>query len=437
MRRLTHLVTDSEILIAPVTGLLLIFPTRAPILASAGLMALIGIWLMRWWARRSPLQYTPLNTALLLLLVMIPVAVWASAVRDLTAEALAYLLAGVILFGAVVHWTRQAGRAWWIWAGLVAVGLALAALAPLGMQVSDSKLFPLSTVYTRWAGRLPETINANVMAGALAILWPICLAGTQFQASGSKSHFSRITYYALRLIAIPCTLVLLGTLVLTQSRGAYLAAAASLLVLLSLHWPKAARVIVPLAVIVGLVGASLIGWDTVADQLTAGEATSGLDQRVEIWSRSIYAIQDFPFTGLGLGTFERVVAILYPLFLHPEGTVPHAHNLFLQVAVDLGLPGLIAYLALLGLTFASALSAHRSFRRKVDKALASLCAGCIAGLGGMCVHGLVDAATWGLKLAFIPWAVMGLVVALHRLAEEEETTGDQATGRQEVETQQI
>jgi putative inorganic carbon (HCO3(-)) transporter len=426
MRRPTHWIVDSEILIAPVAGLLLIFPTRAPILTSAGLIALTGVWLVRWWARGSPLRCTPLNLALLLFGMTVPVAIWASAVRDLTVEALAYLLAGVVLFSAVAHWTRQAGRAWWIWAALVTVGVVLAVLAPLGMRFTDSKLFSLPSIYTRWSGRLSETINANVLAGALEVLWPICLAGVQFPVSGPKPHVSRITHHVLRLAAFLSTLLLLATLALTQSRGAYLAAAASLLVLLSLHWPKAARVVVPLVVVVGLVGVSFVGWDTVADQLTSGEATGGLDSRVEIWSRSIYAIQDFPFTGLGLGTFERVVAILYPLFLSPEGTVPHAHNLFLQVAVDLGLPGLVAYLALLGLTFASAFSAYRAFRQKEENALASLCAGCIAGLGGMCVHGLVDVANWGLKLAFVPWVVMGLVVALHGLAEGEENPGDQA-----------
>ncbi len=219
----------------------------------------------------------------------------------------------------------------------------------------------------------------------------------------------------------------MATLALTQSRGAYLAAAVSSLMLFSLCWPKAALVVIPLVVILVLVGASFVGWDVVADELTAGDATSGLDQRVEIWSRALYAIQDFPFTGLGLGTFERVVAVLYPLFLNPASTVPHAHNLLLQVAVDLGLPGLVAYLALLGLTFFNAFSTYHAFRRRGQNALAGLCAGCIAGLVGMCVHGLVDAATWGLKLAFIPWVVMGLVVGLRGIAEEQGRQGDGVT----------
>jgi putative inorganic carbon (HCO3(-)) transporter len=177
--------------------------------------------------------------------------------------------------------------------------------------------------------------------------------------------------------------------------------------------------VIPLVLIVALVGVGVVGWHAVADELMTGDTTRGLDQRMEIWSRALYAIQDFPYTGLGLGTFERVVAVLYPLFLNPDGTIPHAHNLYLQVVVDLGLPGLVAYLALLGLSFATAFSAYRIFRRGGQAAMAMLCAGCIAGLAGMCIHGLVDAVAWGTKLALVPWAVMGLVVGLHGVAGEQ------------------
>jgi putative inorganic carbon (HCO3(-)) transporter len=258
------------------------------------------------------------------------------------------------------------------------------------------------------------------MAAALAVLWPIPLAGVRFRpvqaTTRGRFDFLRFASRALRPVAVLSTLCILATLILTQSRGGYLGFAISLLVLLGLRWPKVARVVIPLAIVAALAGATLVGWDRVADELTTGDATSGLDQRVEIWSRAIYAIQDFSFTGLGLGTFERVIAVLDPLFLNSEGTVPDAHNLFLQVAVDLGLPGLVAYLALLGLTFASGLSAYRTFRGKGQSAMARLCLVCIAGLPG--TYGLTDSANWPTKLAFIPWAVMGLLVGLYLLAEE-------------------
>ncbi len=423
MRGLACWIADGEILVAPVVALLLIFPTQAPTLTGVGLAVLVGVWLVRWRMQGYPMRCTPLNLALLLLLATVPVAVWASAVRDLTTVALAYLLAGVVIFCAVIHWARTPGRAWWTWGGLVAVGLALAVLAPLGMRIPSSRLFTLPALYTRWAGRLPETINANIMAGALVVLWPISLAGIQFSGQRSVSHnrfhVSRFTSHVLRLVAVLSGLLLLATLALTQSRGAYLGFVVSALVLLSLRWPKAALVVIPLVLIVALVGVGVVGWRAVADELMTGDTTRGLDQRMEIWSRAIYVIQDFPFTGLGLGTFERVVAVLYPLFLNPAGTVSHAHNLYLQVVVDLGLPGLVAYLALLGLSFATAFSAYRVFRRGGQAAMAMLCAGCIAGLAGMCIHGLVDAVAWGTKLALVPWAVMGLVVGLHGVAGEQ------------------
>jgi putative inorganic carbon (hco3(-)) transporter len=60
-----------------------------------------------------------------------------------------------------------------------------------------------------------------------------------------------------------------------------------------------------------------------------------------------FIIQDFPFTGMGMNVFRKVVPVLYPLFLiGPDIDIGHAHNEFLQAALDLGIPGLIAFLAL-------------------------------------------------------------------------------------------
>jgi putative inorganic carbon (HCO3(-)) transporter len=97
--------------------------------------------------------------------------------------------------------------------------------------------------------------------------------------------------------------------------------------------------------------------------------------------------------------------------------VEHAHNLFLQVAVDLGLPGLIAFLALLGLALWCAWDAARRYRQAGERGLAVLSWAGFAGLVAMGVHGTVDATTWIVSRgAFVPWAVIGAVLALHRHA---------------------
>ena len=91
------------------------------------------------------------------------------------------------------------------------------------------------------------------------------------------------------------------------------------------------------------------------DANSPGAGTTGslrtLGGRAEIWSRALYVIEDFPLTGMGMNTFRRVMPVLYPTT--PIGSndaliedVGHAHNHLLQAALDLGLPGLIAYLAI-------------------------------------------------------------------------------------------
>jgi putative inorganic carbon (HCO3(-)) transporter len=161
-----------------------------------------------------------------------------------------------------------------------------------------------------------------------------------------------------------------------------------------------------------------VGVERIAALFSAGSAIGGLSGRPEVWSRALYMIQDFPFTGVGMGTFKPVANLLYPFFtLGPDADVPHAHNLALQVAVDLGLPGLIAWLALVGLVFAGAWQVYRRGRASGDGWLTGLGAGLLASQVALAVHGLTDAVTWGTRPAVLVWAVWGLAMAAWNLRE--------------------
>jgi len=142
--------------------------------------------------------------------------------------------------------------------------------------------------------------------------------------------------------------------------------------------------------------------------------TISLMGRVEIWSRALYAIQDFPFTGCGLGTFREVVWLLYPLFrIPPDQDIAHAHNIFLQVALDTGIPGLIAYLALLGI---AGKLCWDTARRSVQ--LRPLALGLMASLIAFHTYGLADALAPGSKPGLIFWYILGLCAAIERLSHK-------------------
>jgi len=149
------------------------------------------------------------------------------------------------------------------------------------------------------------------------------------------------------------------------------------------------------------------------DLTTDVTGTLDLSGRLEVWSRALYAIQDFPFTGMGLNTFRRIVPVLYPLFLiGPDYDIAHAHNHLLQAAVDLGLPGLIAYVAIWLITAIMLVSVWRRSQEDIWRTLA---AGLGAGLLAHFIYGLTDAVALGAKPGIAWWALLGLATATFSL----------------------
>ena len=143
---------------------------------------------------------------------------------------------------------------------------------------------------------------------------------------------------------------------------------------------------------------------------------STLGFRQEVWRWALISKQDFLFTGCGLGTFREVVRLLYPLNVPPGYDIAHTHNIFLQVALDVGVPGLIAYVALLGI---AAWVGLRVSRR--DATLRPLALGLVGGLGALHIYGMMDALAPGSKPGLILWVALGLLTAMHRLAGYEQS----------------
>jgi putative inorganic carbon (HCO3(-)) transporter len=375
------------------------------------LVAAIGFWLVRGLACGRLTVRTPGDWAVVLLLVMIPITLWATALPEVTRIEALRLLLGLALYYAVVNWTHSSWRLVLVVAGLVTAGLALAALAPLlGGLPAASGLLPAGL--SRIGQRLSSAVNPNVIAGTLAVLAPLAIALSLFPLPRRAS--------AARALGLFAALAMIGATALTGSRGAWMGLAAAILVLIALRW-RWGWLAGLLAVVGGALALWRIGPQQIAEMLVASQALGGAEQRLEIWSRALYMLQDFPFTGIGMGTFRQVANLLYPFFLAaPNADIPHAHNIFLQVGVDLGLPGLIAWLALLLLVIACAWLGYRRSRERGDVVLTGLSTGLLASQAALIVHGLTDAATWGTRPAAVLWAIWGLAVAAFMLTSKQE-----------------
>ncbi len=411
-------IADHELwLLALIAGPLM-FPERLG--RAAALAALLAPlpWLCRWWAHGYLTRRTPLDLCILGLMIMVPVSVWVSVDLTLTVPKLCGIFLGFVTYYAVVNGLHSA-RAIWLGAGaLVLMGVVIAFISMIGTDWPSAKIFALQDLYEllpRLVDNIPRSskggFQPNEVGGTLAIFSAYTLVLLMGVWHGSSNLIGRQRSVIAGALAF-AALFMLAILLMTQSRGAYIAMTGGVL-LLTWLWCRRLRWVLALVVLGGVLGALwVVGPTGLADLILVVEVTNTSQSRFEIWQRAVYMIQDFPFTGVGLASFPRVGDLLYPLFTissYYEGGILHAHNLFLQVAVDLGLPGLVAYVGWLITYTSMVLVTCRQTNNRLVWALA-------VGLGCSIIvylfHSMVNLITLWSKPGLLLWVMAGLLTAV-------------------------
>ncbi len=351
------------------------------------------------------LNQTPADLPLLMLLLWLPVSLWAT--PDLAASlprAYAFI-ACVALFAGVA---AQRGSRWlslapWL---VLGAGLALSAITLLGTNFSQKLPFVnialIDLVPAVWRPFWnPAGMNANLSGGLLALFWAPAFV-LAWRGPG----------WWLRLAGVGVTAVVTVGVLLAQSRGALLGVGVALVAVLVIHNWRWLFFWLP-ALAAGLLALRRFVPDFSLETLFGSDASLGvtsLSGRLEIWSRAVYMIQDFAFTGVGLGMVEPVIDILYPLFaIAPDSIFQHTHNIFLQVAAEMGLPALVATLAFLLALLALAARRLRSSGRDSSY---SLTLGLTGALIAYLVHGQFEVITYAPRAAIIVWGLFGLLAAV-------------------------
>ena len=397
----------AELLVALIATPLLMFPGRYTVIA----LILVAVsWLARVVVGRRTLRHSPSDWPLLVLLLATLVSLYPSVDLSLSHPKFYGLILGYYVFSAIVEHSRLGFRVALLTAIMVGGGVGIAALGLVGADWFGRKLPIIGTVYDRLPhlitsvstsfGTTESGFHPNEVAGTLALIFPVAL--------GVALLGGRRFRWLTTASAVAMALVLL----LTLSRSAILGATVAGVLLVVLRWRRF-WVAIP-AGVAGLIVVTLVfGSARVLDLLLALQNSSDLSSksvsRVEIWDRAWLMIQDFPLTGIGLNTFPIVADKLYPFIVNgPDARLPHAHNIFLQTAVDLGIPGLAAFVALLAV-IAVQLSRAWLARPGWERGLV---AGLGAGLLAHVIFGLTDTVTLGAKPGLLLWVVLGTALGL-------------------------
>ena len=337
--------------------------------------------------------------------------------------ALTYLLAGQTL-----RKTRELQR----------VVFAMAAAAALvilygfyqftfGIDISsmkwvDGEAFPelSKRVFSTWE-------NPNILAGYLDIV--ACIA---VGLIGVLQRGWRILAILLLVAAIAC----LG---MTYARGACLVVA---LVIAGYGALRDWRILLGLAVVAA--GALLLD-PVLADRLLSvfTRVDTSSEMRVAFWESTVAMVMDHPFLGIGWGMYFMV----YPEYdFYLQGApvqIVHAHNMYLNYAAEIGIPGALSFLwfffGSLILAFRTprktppweaVLAAHEHEWRTVADVRSALgrwrrrrfVEGLSTGLGlafiSVALNGLTDHLLFNIPSSMLLWMLAAVIAAVYAIAGE-------------------
>ena len=373
--------------------------------------------LLRWQSicltrmRRPPTAV--FVVALAVYLATAAIGVWTAYDRPAAWERSFVLAAAVLLAGVIARTPAARQR------DVADVSSALAACLSLYFLVTS--LWGATPAAPSWWEKLTEpgtgilrpaafaSIAPDRAAGLLSILLPLSIAS----AALAWRDRSRGRWLATAL----CLLVVLGLLA-SGSRVTWIALVAGAVGVAgawfwrqSLGLRRAGRVAggLTLLLVIGLAWGTIYGSeDSALDRAAAALASPDGLSRLALIRDTLDLIEDFPFTGGGLGSFPGLYS-RYILAI-PQAYLEHSYNLYLDTALSQGPFGLLA----LAIAFLGGLAL--SARGVADAASASdvrvLEAAALGGLVVLGVYGLADDPMWagaGAGLLFLyPAMALGL-----------------------------
>jgi O-antigen ligase len=293
-----------------------------PGLVTGGLALLAWLRAPGWFSEKVPLEVPVVRDVMILVgvaMVTVPISVW-------PAHSLLFLfnvfLKTVLLFLLVIYWCRSVQdvrRLLWVY--------CIASVAVV-----------LPGVLSGHAGQERYSVESlSYDPNDIALLQVMALPLIVYLYSTSARR--------LRVVLAVMALLCLYGIVLTQSRGGFLAlVVAGSLILSRSSMSRSAKVsIVALGIVVFGVLAGTAWKDrirTMWDPQSEYDQTAG--GRTEVWKASLRLLATHPW-GVGIDNFVTAEGLSHG----GTGKWSASHNSFLEIAVELGIVGLVIFIRLL------------------------------------------------------------------------------------------
>ncbi len=383
---------------------------------------LMLVWVLAAWLaqgvaqRRIVLPHPPLLWPMLALLAALGLSlIGAQSYREGLPELLKWVQVLALYLAVVALLPPQ--RSGWLLAALLAAGAAQSLLGVFQfLTQTGPDAFILLGRFMRAYGAFGQP---NPYAGYLGLIAPLAMSLAIWSWTSQPRPASSLRIVLLALAG----LISLGLLV-SWSRGGWLAFAAAVAVVVLAHARRRALAALALAGLAGLAVFLLGGGDllpvSIADRLAGlreyvglvdvartevTDANFSVIERIAHWQAALGMWRDHLWLGVGAGNYAVVYASYnLPRWYEPLG---HAHNVYLNFAAEAGLPGLFTYL---WLWLASLWQALRT-AASGDRFTAAVGAGVLGALVHASIHNLFD-NLWVQHIYLTLALMLGLLVVL-------------------------
>ena len=218
-------------------------------------------------------------------------------------------------------------------------------------------------------------------------------------------------------------LALVACLGMTYARGAFLAIA----VVIGVYGLLRDRRVLAVEIVAIMLALTLdpLLMDRLTSALLAADTSS--EMRLALWESTVDMIFDHSLLGIGWGAYWLVYP-QYDFYINDTAVkIVHAHNMYLNLAAEIGIFGALAYFwtffGTLGMALrrGAATPFVRSFRTGAALALLSVALG-----------GLTDDVVFNMPTSMLLWMLLALMAASGEMSKED--PGTQDLGRRATET---
>jgi putative inorganic carbon (HCO3(-)) transporter len=328
------------------------------------------------------------------------------------------ILYGILVFYALVRVLKSRRL---IRAGIgvfIAGGVTLTVIGMMGMFESrepfaDKLLTFLfkKVPHKNWGFQGAELgLNPNAVAGVMTIFIPLSIVIAVWVLTNKRGRESTLSYLqglaAVVFAVLSCFFCFV--LFLTQSVASWLALGISLWLVLPTWKIKAVGLLPALA----FVFAVLVFLPGKVNQDTNKEQLLFLKKKVEdrdiLWAAGLKAVSEKPITGIGVNQLRMRPGFGYE--------TSHAHNHMLHTAAELGIPGLVAYLAIL---IGAGWMSWEVWRKATVGWMRVAAQGLAAGQLAHFIFGLGDSIPLGAKPGIFFWVSLALIAAMYHYMRRE------------------